>query len=139
MRQQVGGVTENAVFLNIPYDPSFLQLYIAYISGLIHLGLIPRVTLRLPGGARRLDKIFAEIKGCRFSIHDLSQVRLDRKPPATPRFNMPFELGLAVAWEKLNPGKHTWFVFEGVNYRILKSLSDLNGSDPQIHVGPSQA
>jgi hypothetical protein len=124
------------VFLNIPYDQKFRSLYLAYIAGLVHLGFVPRVTLGLPGGARRLDKIFAEIKGCRYSIHDLSRVGLDRNPPfATPRFNMPFELGLAVAWEKSNPTKHDWFVFEAKSYRVQKSLSDLNGTDPQIHDG----
>jgi hypothetical protein len=48
---------------------------------------------------------------------------------------MPFELGLAVAWQNLNPTAHTWFVFEAKPFRILKSLSDLNGTDPQIHEG----
>jgi hypothetical protein len=48
---------------------------------------------------------------------------------------MPFELGLAVAWERSNPAKHTWFVFEEKSFRIQKSLSDLNGTDPQIHSG----
>jgi hypothetical protein len=124
------------VFLNIPYDRKFRALYLAYIAGLVHLGLEPRVTLSLPSGTRRLDKIVALIQSCRYSIHDLSRVGLDRNLPfATPRFNMPFELGLAVAWEKSNPGKHTWFVFEQRSYRIQKSLSDLNGTDPQIHSG----
>lgn len=63
-------------------------------------------------------------------------IGLDRSPPfATPRFNMPFEPGLAIAWEKVAPTKHTWFVFEAKAYRIQKSLSDLNGTDPQIHGG----
>lgn len=128
-------VTEDAVFLNIPYDQKFCRLYLAYIAGLVHLGFVPRVTLGLPSGTRRLDKIFAEIQSCRYSIHDLSRVTLDRNPPATPRFNMPFELGLAVAWEKSNPTKHTWFVFEEKEYRVQKSLSDINGTDPQIHEG----
>jgi hypothetical protein len=48
---------------------------------------------------------------------------------------MPFELGLAVAWEKSNPAKHTWFLFEAKAYRVQKSLSDLNGTDPHIHGG----
>jgi hypothetical protein len=136
VRQQVDGVSQNAVFLNIPYDQKFRSLYLAYIAGLVHLGFVPRVTLGLPGGTRRLDKIIAEIQSCRYSIHDLSRVGLDRNPPyATPRFNMPFELGLAVAWEKSNPTKHRWFVFEEKDYRIQKSLSDLNGTDPQIHGG----
>ncbi len=48
---------------------------------------------------------------------------------------MPFELGLAVAWQISNPTKHTWFVFEAKAYRVQKSLSDLNGTDPNIHGG----
>jgi len=48
---------------------------------------------------------------------------------------MPFELGLAVAWEKVQEGPHVWIVMEEVNYRLAKSLSDLNGSDPYIHGG----
>ena len=40
-----------------------------------------------------------------------------------------------MAWERSNPAKHTWFVFEEKPYRIQKSLSDLNGTDPQIHSG----
>lgn len=134
MRQKVGRVIPNAVFLNIPYDQGFRSLYLAYIVGLVYLGFEPRTTLGLPDGTRRLDKILEEIQGCRYSIHDLSRVSLDRNPPfITPRFNMPFELGLAVAWEKLNPADHTWFVFEAKVFRVLKSLSDLNGTDPRIH------
>lgn len=45
----------NTVFLNIPYDNRFRRLYVAYLVGLIYLGLKPRVTLGLPGGRRRLD------------------------------------------------------------------------------------
>ncbi len=136
MQRRVSHVTDNAVFLNLPYDQQFRSLYLAYIAGLVHLGFVPRVTLGLPGGARRLDKIFDEIKACRYSIHDLSRVTLDRNPPhATPRFNMPFELGLAVAWKKVHPDQHEWLVFESRNYRLQKSLSDLNGTDPLIHGG----
>jgi hypothetical protein len=136
VRRPIAQVNPKAVFLNIPYDRNFRSLYLAYIAGLVHLGFVPRVTLGLPGGARRLDKILAEIQGCRYSIHDLSRVGLDRTAPfATPRFNMPFELGLAVAWQKANPAIHSWFIFEEKNYRVQKSLSDLNGTDPQIHEG----
>ena len=136
MQRRVDSVTQNAVFLNIPYDQKFRSLYLAYIAGLVHLGFVPRVTLGLPGGVRRLDKILEQIRGCRYSIHDLSRIGLDRNPPfATPRFNMPFELGLAVAWEKLHPTKHAWFVFEAKVHRVQKSLSHSNGTDPQIHGG----
>jgi len=128
-------VQANAVFLNIPYDDRFRRLYLAYIVGLTELGLQPRATLGIPGGERRLDRIFALIQSCRYSIHDLSRVEIDRSYPPTPRFNMPFELGLAIAWEKLNPSRHTWFVCESRVRRVQKSLSDLNGSDANIHGG----
>lgn len=40
-----------------------------------------------------------------------------------------------MAWEKLDPGKQTWFVFETKLRRAEKSLSDLNGTDVYIHEG----
>jgi hypothetical protein len=123
------------VFLNIPYDLRFVDLYLAYIAGLASLGLYPRATIEIVGGERRLDRIFGLIQGCPFSVHDLSRVELDRKRPETPRFNMPLELGMAVAWQKLNPERHVWFVFEAKQRRIEKSMSDLNGSDVHIHGG----
>jgi hypothetical protein len=125
------------VFLNLPYDPNFEDLFLAYICAAHAIGLVPRVTLEIPSGARRPDRIFALIQQCAFSVHDLSRVQLDRHRPRTPRFNMPFELGLAVAWEKTGQ-QHVWFVMEAVNRRLAKSLSDLNGTDPNIHDGTIQ-
>lgn len=125
----------NSVFLNIPYDRGFNRLYLAYIAGLICLGLNPRATLEIPGGRNRLEKIIELIRDCRYSIHDLSRVQLDRISPRTPRFNMPFELGLAVASSRLNSNPHNGFVFESVHRRAAKSLSDLSGTDANIHKG----
>jgi hypothetical protein len=48
---------------------------------------------------------------------------------------MPFELGLAFAWSRLTEAKHDFFVFEGVHRRAQKSLSDLSGTDFNIHDG----
>ncbi|MHB8502761.1 MAG: hypothetical protein ACYDCG_09530 [Candidatus Acidiferrales bacterium] len=123
------------VFLNLPYDSKFENLYLSYICAIYAFGMVPRVTLEIPGGARRLDRIFGLIQGCGISVHDLSRVELDRKKPRTPRFNMPFELGLAVGWEKIGGGRHVWFVMEAKDYRLEKSLSDLKGTDPYIHGG----
>jgi hypothetical protein len=126
-------VQQNAVFLNIPYDARFSRLYLAYIVGLTELGLEPRATLGIPGGERRLNRILALIQSCRYSIHDLSRIEIDRNPPPTPRFNMPCELGMTITWQQLNPARHTWFVFESRNRRLQKSLSDLDGTDANIH------
>lgn len=124
-----------SVFLNIPYDSAFRELHLAYIAGVSSFSLVPRATLEIPGGERRMDRILSLIRSCRYSLHDLSRVELDRHSPRTPRFNMPFELGLAVAWQKLRPRDHTWFVFEAMPRRAEKSLSDLSGTDIYIHHG----
>jgi len=124
---------EDSVFLNVPYDAQFGPQFLAYICGICAFGLIPRVTLELQGGARRLDRIVDLIESCRYSIHDLSWVMLDATPPPTPRFNMPFELGLCVLHTMRTGNQHMWFLFESMPWRLQKSLSDLNGTDPYIH------
>ena len=129
---------QDSVFLNLPYDSKFEPLFLAYIAGVSAFGLHPRTPLEIPGGTRRLDKIFDQLRGCRYSIHDLSRVQVSRGAPRTPRFNMPFELGLAVAHQKAG-GKHTWFVFEQAAHRLSKSLSDLDGSEVYLHGGKTNS
>jgi hypothetical protein len=126
---------QKSVFLNLPYDFPFRNLFLAYVAGTSAFGLIPRATLEIPGSVRRLDRIQSLIHSCRYSIHDLSRVQLDRRPPAAPRFNMPFELGLTVGHDAQSGSPHTWFVFERISWRLQKSLSDLNGTDVYVHGG----
>jgi hypothetical protein len=118
--------------LNIPFGESQSRLLVALVAGLTGLGLIPRTVLEVHGSRDRLSRIFGPIQACRYSIHDLSFVQLEKKAPRCPRFNMPFELGLAVSWTMLNPTEHNWYVLETRPLRILKSLSDLNGFEPFI-------
>ena len=63
-----------SAFLNIPYDDAFQHLYLAYIAGITAFGLVPRATLEIPGGVRRLDRIFELIQTCGHSFHDLSRI-----------------------------------------------------------------
>lgn len=122
------------VFLNIPYDSKFDRLFLAYVAGISAYGMTPRATLEITDSSRRLEKILTLERSCRYSVHDLSRVQLDRAKPRTPRFNMPFELGLCVADANRRAGQEqNWFVFEAVQNRINKSLSDLGGTDPRIH------
>jgi hypothetical protein len=123
----------NGVFLNVPYDEEFSSLYIAYVVGLCQLDLVPHLAAEIPGGDRRLNKISQLIQSCRYSIHDLSRVELSVAPTAVPRFNMPLELGMTITWQELHPKLHTLFVFESESHRLLKSASDLNGTDAYIH------
>lgn len=117
-------------FLNIPYDRRYLSLYLAGIAGLCGLGLRPRAAIEIPGPQRRLGRVLKLLAECRYSFHDLSRVSLSG---GVPRFNMPFELGLAVVLGER--GRHDWFVLESRRFRLQRSLSDLNGTDPLIHDG----
>ena len=69
------------------------------------------------------------MSACGYSFHDLSRVQLSG---GAPRFNMPFEVGLAVAIARWRPG-HQWFVFEARPFRVQQTLSDLGGTDAYIH------
>jgi hypothetical protein len=120
------------VFINVPFDGEYEPLYIAMIAGLCGLGLTPRCVLEISPHERRIDRIAGLVARCKFSVHDLSRVELSPKRPKCPRFNMPFELGLACGLSRLG-NSHRWIVFESSNYRIQKSQSDLNGIDPYIH------
>jgi hypothetical protein len=128
-------IDTKGVFLNIPYDEEFRSLYLAYIVGLCSLGFVPHIASEIPGGARRLDRILALIMSCRYSVHDLSRVELSA---ATPRFNMPLELGMTITWTHLNPDAHTYFVFESESRRIQRSTSDLDGTDACVHHGTAE-
>jgi hypothetical protein len=105
---------------------------LAYIAGLSAFGFQPRATLEIPFSKRRLERIRSLIASSQYSIHDLSRVQLDRNRPRTPRFNMPFELGLTIGIDK--PG-HAWIVCESQAHRIKKSLSDIDGTDVYVHNG----
>jgi hypothetical protein len=120
-----------AVFLNRPFDPSYEPLFVALISSLVAIARRPRCVLELPEtGAGRLARIITIIRECPVSIHDLSRV-------GTPaRFNMPFELGIAVMLARLRQN-HQFVILESQRYRLQRTLSDANGIDPGIHNGAS--
>jgi hypothetical protein len=120
-----------SVFLNIPYDSQFEELYLAYIVGLTQLGLKINATLAVPN-QDRLKRIVGLIEKSEVSIHDLSRIE---SSSGVPRFNMPLELGLALFRSHVTRGRHRVFVFEKKAYRVQRSTSDVNGIDPQIHKG----
>ncbi|MFY9823021.1 MAG: hypothetical protein WAM82_16685 [Thermoanaerobaculia bacterium] len=119
------------MFLNVPFDERYGPLLIALLAGLTALGRDPHCVLEVPSGGRnRLDRIYDLIASCRASIHDLSRISVSG-PMRVPRFNMPFELGLAFAIAKRQ--NHNFFVLEAKTHRLQATLSDLNGHDPYIH------
>jgi hypothetical protein len=120
------------VFLNLPFDDvaGYERCFLAYVAGVVALGLIPRSVLEIPsGGTDRLTRIFRLLRSCRYSIHDLSRVQLRAR---VPRFNMPFEAGMATVLAFGRP-KHDRFVFAS-RYRLVQdAASDLGGVDVYEH------
>jgi hypothetical protein len=122
------------VFLNLAFDPRREYLYLALITGVVGVGLNPRCVVELPANAVRLERLRQLIASCRYSIHDMSAVEVTARPFRVPRFNMPFELGLAIGIQ-LESHAHECRVMEAVRHRVDQSLSDLRGFDAYIHGG----
>jgi len=120
-------------FINVPYSKRYESVYLAFIAGSAGYGLVPTAAVRDPSSRFQLDRIYDLISSAQYSFHDLSWMSLDSKTPRTPRLNMAFELGLAVAISRTAGANHEWFVFDTVPYRLDKALSDLGGIRPRIH------
>ncbi len=121
------------VFMNHAFGPASEYLYLTLISGLVSVGMNPRSVVQIPASQVRIDRLFNLISQCAYSIHDLSYVTLSRDGFRVPRFNMAFELGLAMAIAVQKPGRHQIATFEAVRHRLGQSLSDVSGYDPYIH------
>jgi hypothetical protein len=127
-----------AVFINCPFDASYRPLFDAIVFAVMALGFEPRCALeRDTGTQERLKKIIEIIHSCRFGIHDLSFMRVDRWTKL-PRYNMAFELGLFLGCSEFGgqgqAGK-SCLILDRERWRYRKSLSDLSGRDIQGHGG----
>lgn len=130
MAKPAGLKAPSSVFINCPFDARYEPLFVALVAGLVGLGRSPHCVLEVAEkGQGRLTRIFELMASCDASIHDLSRIGLSG---GVPRFNMPFELGLAWSLSRQAKG-HAFYVFEAREHRLQKSLSDLNGHDPEIH------
>ena len=122
-------------FINVPYAKRYEKIYLAFIAGAAAYGLVPTAAVHDPSSRFQLDRICEMIASASYSFHDLSWMSVDNKAPRTPRLNMTFELGLAVAFSRRARRAHRWIVFDTVPYRLQKALSDLGGIRPRIYDG----
>jgi hypothetical protein len=120
-----------AAFCNFPFDDEYRPLYLALVASLVCAGQTPRSVLEIPPSADRLERILHLLEQCAFSLHDLSRVQVS--PRGLPRFNMPFELGLAAALASRKGARHQFRLLEARPNRLQRSLSDLNGYEAFIH------
>lgn len=85
---------DDNVFLNVPFDNRYSELFRALVFAVHDCGFNARCALEADNSADvRVEKLYRIIRECRFGIHDISRTSLDRVSKL-PRFNMPLELGL---------------------------------------------
>lgn len=123
------------VFVNVPFDDDYAKLFDALIFTITACGYRIRCALdENDSGDIRLDKLVQLIKACPRSIHDLSRVELGAND--LPRFNMPFELGLALGAKRFGGPSHRGDrikIMVAEPYKLPAYLSDLGGNDPDAH------
>ena len=75
------------------------------------------------------------IRHSKYSIHDLSRCKANKKNEYF-RMNMPFEFGIDVGLRRSGKAKFKdkkFLIFEGVQYDLKRSLSDVAGQDVDFH------
>jgi hypothetical protein len=129
------------VFINCPFDADFKPCFEALVFTIVACGYNVRCALEDDdSGNIRFDKLKMLVGECPRSIHDLSRVELGAN--ALPRFNMPFELGLAIGAKHFggpSRRKNRVLIMVREPYVLPAYLSDLSGNDPAHHNGePSE-
>ena len=96
-------------------------------------GFIARIAVEVTGSNEvRFEKIVRIIGESRLSVHDISRVELGSND--LPRFNMPFECGLALGAIRYGvPRNRDFLVMCAVPYQDQQTLSDLSGQDARAH------
>ena len=123
------------VFINCPFDPEYESLFRATVFTIYRCGFYPRCAKEEDDGTDfRLNKILNIVSDCKYGIHDISRIELDKN--GFPRFNMPFELGLYWGAKRYGDSSHKSkkaIVLEKNQYSYQKYISDLNGIDTKAH------
>jgi hypothetical protein len=125
-----------AVFINCPYDAKFAPLSDAIFFSIVCAGFIP-ITANVVGdpSIARPVRILEAVLKSRYSLHDLSRC-YGEGDENLARFNMPLELGMAMAWSYVLERaslKHGWNVLVPAGRNLDKLASDLGAYDLKSH------
>lgn len=124
------------VFINCPFDKNRIDKYLKpMFFCLVTNGLTPKIALESQdSGQLRIDKIVDLMKSSKYSIHDLSLLKLKRGAMEYARMNMPYKLGIDYGLR--NSGQELYeqkkfLVLGNKRYEYMKALSDISGFDIQ--------
>ncbi len=126
----------NNVFINCPFDKAYKPMLKALLFTFVYSGFNPIIANeKFDSLDIRLKKIQGLIKKSKYSIHDISRMKSEKKGELA-RFNMPFELGIDYgcrAFGKSQFKKKKCLILEEKKYGYLKAISDLGGVDIKAH------
>ncbi len=128
---------DKSVFINCPFDRTYNKMLHSMIFTIVTLGYSPRLSLESSDAAQmRLDKIMDIICESKFSIHDLSKIKANRRGEFA-RMNMAFELGVDFGCRKYGNSEDVcnkkFLIIGSKHYDYMKALSDISGIDIQYH------
>lgn len=127
-----------SVFINCPFDREFAKRFDAIVFATVCCGFLPRSALESGSVAEpRMERITRAIFASKYSIHDLSRCR-GEGDELLARFNMPLELGIAMARryrERRKRLRHDWLLLVPEGHQYLTFISDLAGFDPYRYDG----
>jgi len=128
------------VFINCPFDPAYAAIFDAIVFTVVSCGFMPRSALESGNVAeQRMERIARAIFSSRYSIHDLSRCT-GSGDENFARFNMPLELGMAMARRWMHKGEeHDWLVLVPNGHSYQRFASDLGGFDPEPHDGTTES
>jgi hypothetical protein len=125
-----------SVFINCPFDADYAPLFDAIVFATVCCGFIPRSALESGTVSEpRLTRILQALFNSKYSIHDLSRCTGEGSDNIA-RFNMPLELGMAMARRFMQPAnEHDWLVLVPSGHIYARFVSDLTAYDPVTHDG----
>lgn len=131
------------VFINCPFDRRYDYFLRPILFTIVYFGFTPQIASQTTdSGEQRINKILSLILKSRYSVHDLSRIRSQRRGEFF-RLNMPFELGIDYGCRRISSGylRKKRFLVLGANPHDYKqALSDLGGVDAKSHQNdPQQA
>lgn len=131
----MSGTFEKNIFINCPFDNDFEILLRPLMFTIVYLGYNPRIALEDSDvSVSRLSKILKLINESKYSIHDLSRIKSNKKNEFA-RLNMPFELGIDFGSKEFSK-KHKdkkFLVISNEYHDYKKALSDFAGFDAHNH------
>ena len=127
-----------SVFVNCPFDPMFRPVFDAIVFSTICCGFFPRCAIESGSIAvPRMERIVETLRASRYSIHDLSRCQGEGEANLA-RFNMPLELGIAMAeriGKRRSTTRHDWLLMVPRDHPYRRFISNLAGYDPTEYDG----